>query len=71
MRAFSLTYGKTKVWLEVEGCNKCGTPWSHKWGTRRLVPVAIGTRRGEIGLPICGDCIAAEKYGRGAQGELL
>ncbi len=56
-------YAKTLVWVEVRGCEDCGStagPWAEP--TRRLLVVVAGAHR-MVDVPLCHAC--AKKRVRG------
>ena len=57
--------GKSTVYIQVEGCIKCGTKWSSGWSVARVVPITIGKKAMSIDLNICADC--REKENKNAE----
>jgi hypothetical protein len=59
--AGSFKFGHSHVSIHVEGCYDCGTQWSFAWELFKVLKIDIGGRKREIGLSLCGDCIARRK----------
>lgn len=58
----SVTVGKAKVNIDIEGCIYCGASWSSEWKAVKTLDIRIGSRQIAIQVHACADCMKSRKH---------